>query len=522
MGALGVLYWHMHLSHLALRANLYLLVGTLGTALLLRAYRRTTILLWASAGIAMGVMTYTYFASIAWMGYLGLLLLGVLLDTRRRWGAALALLCAALVAAPMMAYASANPGQVLERSSTVSAIGLGALTNNAEAWGRALFEQGDTNVLFNLPGRPILDPLSGLLAVFGLVGIVLNRRWRIPGLLLLGLSFATLAPSLLSNYAPHFLRGSGFTVPMAVLLGIGAAAVASLLGRLGWRAESRLIPVLLLLAVGIVTARDYHLRWLTDPETFTAMEMHINEAANLLGEETSDDTAIYFSPFTPAHPVIILRGQDLAPRPVAAFNSHECWVVADRPSAYVSLTLYEPSFAEQLAQWTDVELLYQDVTDYAPRPRYSVFATSPTDLPGAGKAAQFSDQFAVRLLRSLPDRVTPGSTLSVILGVRALRSPTIAPSLFLHLYTIPTPYEGGAMIGQADSQLCTSYPAHLWRSDETIIQTFQLTVPTEADPGEYLIGMGIYPFPEGPRLPVVLPDDSVYDYVALKRVEVVK
>jgi len=125
MGGIGVLYWHVHLSHLALRANLFVLIGTLAAALLLRAYRRGRRGLWVAGGVALGSLAYTYFASVAWGGYLGLLLLGiVVVDRHRRRGALLALACAALVAVPMAWYVVANTGQVLERSTTVSNVGV--------------------------------------------------------------------------------------------------------------------------------------------------------------------------------------------------------------------------------------------------------------------------------------------------------------------------------------------------------------------------------------------------------------
>ena len=526
MGSIGVLYWHVHLSHLALRANLFVLVGTLAAALLLRAYRRDRPGLWLAGGALLGLLAYTYFASVAWGGYLGLLLLGVVaIDRRRRRGALMALACAALVAAPMAWYVVANTGLVLERSTTVSNVGVAALMANTKAWGRALFQVGDPNVLFNLPGRPILDPLLGLLGVAGVGGLILNRSWRLQGLLILGLGVSALVPSLFSNFAPHFLRGAGFIVPLCLVLGAGAATLSSVLGRFGWFVESQALLVLLFLAVGIATERDFCDRWLTHPETFVVMEMHINEAANLVREETGRDTFVYFSPFTPAHPVVILRGQDLVPRPIGAFNSHECWVVPDAAAsggaAYVSLTLYEPSFADQLSRWTDVSLLYEDVTELAPHPRYSVYVTTPQMPEPVGPVVQFGDQFEVRRLSLLPETVSPGMTVTVTMGVRALRTPEISPSLFLHLYSIPTPYEGGTMWSQADSQLCTSYPAHLWRSEETVIQSFTLEVPADVPEGDYVIGMGMYPFPAGARIPVVSPRENDWDYVGLQELEVV-
>ena len=525
MGALAVLYWHVHLSHLALRANLYLLVGALAVAALLRAHRRNRLPAWALGGALLGAMAYTYFASLAWAGYAGVLILGVLVvDGRRRTGAALALACAAVAALPMGLYALQHPDQVLSRSTTVSSGGAAAAVQNGRAWAAALFAHGDPNVLFNLPGRPILGPLLGLLALLGLLGLVFESRRRTRGLLVLGLGVATLVPSLFSNFAPHFLRGAGFTVPLAVVLGIGAAVLSGLLARLGDRVTARLLPLVLLLAVGIVTYRDFAVKWLHDPQTFVAMEMHVNQAVSLIAATTPEDSHVYFTPFTPAHPVIILRAQDLAPRPVGAFNSHECLVLPDAtpsesPAVYTSLTVYEPSFASSLGAWAQVSTLYEDPTDGAESPRYSVFAATPYPALGT-EVGGFGDQFEVRLLSPIPATVAPGSTLTITLGVRALRTPEIAPSLFIHLYGIPTPYEGGTMWSQADSQLCTSYPAHLWRTDETIIQSFALPLPDDLPSGDYIIGTGLYPFPDGPRLPVTAMADNDDGYVTLRQVSV--
>jgi hypothetical protein len=195
-------------------------------------------------------------------------------------------------------------------------------------------------------------------------------------------------------------------------------------------------------------------------------------------------------------------------------------VVPEGEATYVSLTLYEPSFAETLAQWADVTTLYTDVTDAAPRPRYTVFSADPHALVTSEPVGQFDHAFSVWLLTALPDTVAPGASVSLTLGIRALQPPEIDPSLFIHLYGIPTPYEGGTMWSQADSQLCTSYPAHLWRPDETIIQSFVLPVPADAPPGDYVIAMGLYPFPDGTRLPVTAPRGSEHDYVVLNTLRI--
>ncbi len=526
MGSMAVLYWHVHLSHMVLRVNLFILVGTLATAVLLRAYRRNKLWLWVTGGSCLGLFAYTYFSSVTWGFYLGLLLLGiVILDRHRRRGAWIALACALLVALPMLWYTVVNTNQVLDRPTTVLNLSTASISANVKAWGRALFQTGDTQVLFNLPGRPVLDPVLGLMAAAGVSALVLSRKWRVQGLLILGGVIFTLVPSLITNFAPHFLRGAGFIIPLCLVLGAGATVLSSRLKRFRWSFLSYAIPVAMLLVVGISTWRDFNLRWLNHPETFVSMEMHINQAVHLIREVTGLETNVYFSPFTPAHPVLLFRAQDLAPRPTGAFNSHECFIVPDATTSpgtvYVSLTKYEPSFATKLSQWADVTLLYEDRVESVLAPRYSVFYAEPRIVDPIEPLMQFGDHFKVQRLTSLPETASPGKNLTMTIGIRAIQVPDIAPSLFLHLYSIPVPYEGGSMWAQGDSQICVSYPAKLWKPDEMVIQSFHLKIPDAIPLGEYVIAMGIYPFPNGPRIPVVTPRENNWDYVALQKINVV-
>ena len=69
MGSMAVLYWHVHLSHLVLRVNLFIVVGTLATAILLRAYRRNKLTLWVAGGACLGLICLYIFC----IGHLGTL-----------------------------------------------------------------------------------------------------------------------------------------------------------------------------------------------------------------------------------------------------------------------------------------------------------------------------------------------------------------------------------------------------------------------------------------------------------------
>lgn len=518
--ALAVFYWHVHISQQALRANFYLFVGTLAAAWLLRAYRTNSRRHWVMAGGVLGLLSYTYFASPAWSAYFGLLLLGVALRERqRRRGVVLALLIAAVLVLPMGLYFLTHTELFLTRPTTVSNFTLAQLLANLRRWGAAWFQRGDPNAEFNLPGRSILDAITGMLLVLGLLGYALSARGRRAGLLLLGWGIAAWLPSLFSNLAPHFLRASGMTVPLALLWGNGARLLAAGGVRLSRRPVAALLPLLLFIPVGYKTYDDFHHRWIQNPETFILMEQHLNQAINYVRDQRPVDDYVYFSPFNPGHPVIVFRREDLTPRPVGAFVSHQCLVIPNHQAVYTSLTMYEPDFQANLAQWAAVTPVYQDATSPDSKPRYTIFTATPdlqrlqgltTTLP-----VRFDKWLEVRLLSALPPTVTPGATITVVLGIQALRPLELYPSIFVHLYGTLTPYEGGPLWAQGDSQVCSSYPAHLWRTDETIVQSFPLTLPADLPPGVYTVAVGSYPYPSGDRLPVTAPPDAPPDYVIL-------
>jgi len=520
VAALSVFYWHVHLSHLALRANLYVLMGTLAAATMLSAYRTNSRRAWMACGLVLGLLGHTYFASAAWIGFLLLLVVGVaLLDRRRRRGALLALLLFALLMVPLSVFFLRHSAQLMRRPTTVAVASTGGLVHNAQRWLEAFFHQGDPKHLFNLPGRPILGPLAGTLAALGLLGLAVSlHRWTY-GLLLVGWALAACLPSLLSNLAPHFLRASGMTVPIALIIGIGAALLGSLLQRLSGIRLVASLPALLLLLVGVATYRDFHLGWIRHPDTYLVMEQHVNRAVDDLRDHASSAGTVYFSPFRFGHPVVTFRGVDLAPKRIAAFDSHQCLVLSDHGADYVSLTMYEPSFEDRLARLADVALLSAEGGTSASRPRYSVFSARG-DPDSGRRVATFGDALALRQMQPLSTTLAPGDELPVVLGVRPLRPLDFAPSLFVHIYGVPTPYEGGVLWAQADSQLCPSYPAHLWRSEEMIVQSFDLQLPPDIPAGEYIVAVGVYVFPDRERLPVSASGDPEQNYVELHRMTI--
>ncbi len=535
LAALNVLYWHVHISQLALRANLYVTIGTLAAAWLVQASRTRKMEHWVAAGIAIGLLGYTYFTSLIWMGMFGLMLIAwMTFDPARRRGALLAGISAGAIFLPMICYVMRHPEHVLGRPTTVGALNRELLLHNLRVWSRAWFQVGDLNRTFNLPGRPIFGPLLGGLAIFGVIAlfILVRRRWY--ALWLLGLGAVALLPSLLSNQAPHFLRAVGVTVPLAVVIGAGATGISRLavygaergvLALWNMTLDSSaflrmcsiglaLLPLIVLVPAGWQTYRDFHQQWLTHPDTFKLMEEPLNRSVDFITTMPEDTSRVYFSPYQPTHPVIVYRGLTLAPRPVGAFDSHQCLVAPGTGAAiYVSMTAFEPSFETRLSQWLKTEVLLT----YNNEAHYTIFRAEfrADALSTASPDYEFNDSVVLRSLHALPELAQAGEILPLALSVQPLKRIDQPLSIFVHVYGDPLPQDGGKLWAQADSQICATYPVQLWTPEEVIIQPYDLTLPPDLPAGTYTIAVGIYLYPNGARLPVMGPASQEGDWVAL-------
>jgi len=507
-GALAALYWHVHASHLALRANLFLLVGTLALTLLLRAARLDRRRAWLLAGAALGLLVYTYFAAWPWLGWCALtVLIWAARHPERRAGPVMAGAAAGLVALPLALTVLRQPEAFTHRTGDVARLDLAGIAANTLAWLRAWLEQGDTNALFNLPGRPVLDAAGLALVLVGLAALLIPRARRLTGAWILGLGAVSLAPSIFSLYAPHFLRALGTAIPLALVMGAGGAALARrpVAGRLGG-----LLPLGLLLLMAARTGVDFQ-TWLARPETFIFMEQPIARSAAEIAARDSTEARVYYSPLADDHPVLRFRAARLLePRPVSGFDSHACLVLAGEPAVYASLTLFEPEFAARLGRWAELEPLAVDAG--ADPPRYSVFRVTPGEDPLPAATPVFGGALALALAEPLPAAVRPGATLQVTLALGARRPLDKPYHVFVHLYGDPTPYAGGRLWAQHDTLPCgEAYPPPRWRGGETLLQTFILEIPADAPPGVYTVAAGVYGGPEGARLPL----DGGGDWIAL-------
>jgi len=137
------------------------------------------------AGLLCGLTAYTYLAARAFPIPLAAALLTLLVADRGQRRARLGQLAifvaaAALALAPLAHYWLTHPGSFLTRTQQVAA------ANWAEAWAgiRAclgmFFLRGDPYIRFNLPHRPLFDPITAVLFLIGIIILISNSKPQTP------------------------------------------------------------------------------------------------------------------------------------------------------------------------------------------------------------------------------------------------------------------------------------------------------------------------------------------------------
>lgn len=155
--------------------------------------------------------------------------------------------------------------------------------------------RGDMNPVYNLPGRPLFDPISAVLMLIGVAAAL--RQIRKPRYAMLIIALVVLLPlALLSPQSPSFLAYAVLLPVLALLYGLGVRTLANRL-RPSLRVAF-LIGILLLLNIGW-TSLDLFTRWSSLPEVRTAYNARLLALAHRV-DTTADDlpTVICVEPVT--------------------------------------------------------------------------------------------------------------------------------------------------------------------------------------------------------------------------------
>ncbi|HEY4722999.1 MAG TPA: hypothetical protein VII92_14195, partial [Anaerolineae bacterium] len=162
---------------------------------------------------------------------------------------------------------------------------------------------GDPIARYNLPGRPVFDPITGILFYFGLLLAI--KRWREPrNLFVLIWLPIGLLPSMLSDSAPSFLRAS---VSLPVTFLFPALAVDWMLkpcedsGDLRSRAFARLWVLLRvfvsswLIIAAVFTIRDYFVVWPNRSDVREVYRSDLAAAAKWIEQQPGNEPIVVAS-----------------------------------------------------------------------------------------------------------------------------------------------------------------------------------------------------------------------------------
>ena len=238
--ALAFSHYHMHFSRLGSNQIGDGLIVTLSWYLIVRGWRSRRAIFFALAGAVIG---------LGWYGYFGARLVGIIVGLYLAWRAAVeprflarygrllvvALAAALVVMAPILFHYASHPEHLASRSRQVSIFASGWLAREQEITGRSAadlllqqfwksvsaFHYTLDSTFWYRPSIPLLDSVSGVLFILGLLWTTARWRWPGNGLILLWFWCAVIAGWVLTENPPSSMRLVIVSPALAILVGLG-------------------------------------------------------------------------------------------------------------------------------------------------------------------------------------------------------------------------------------------------------------------------------------------------------------
>ena len=186
-----------------------------------------------------------------------------------------------VMAAPVAQFAIADSDQFFDRTRASSLFSVthpgesvGAIVDGLRSHALMFNLEGDANPRHNLPGAPMLDPVSGALLALGLVACVF--AWWRSALIILPLWLALmLLPGALAVpwEAPQALRAIGVLPAVAILVALAICALWQAGRASPWPLARRLTPVAccaLLVLIALLNLGRYFGEQASDPRVYAA------------------------------------------------------------------------------------------------------------------------------------------------------------------------------------------------------------------------------------------------------------
>ena len=506
---IAITFWPLHLSRIAFRAVGLPLFVALSLAAGWHGVRRKSRGWIIVGGLFYGLAFYTYLP--VYLTPLVLALFGLYLWTRgyrkelrgaAAWfgfGASLALLplVSALLADPSLLFGRADQVSILNPAIHQGDLGGTLLRQIGRGLGM-FFWSGDAIPRHNLPGRPVFDPI---IAPFFLVGVLWAiRQWRRPAAALTLLwTFLMLAPTVLAEDTPHFLRAVG-VLPMACLLpavgldqswrwllvkGMGNISMAQTKRESLDRVPRVLLLLILAASLGL-TVRDTY-RYASDPSTGYAFQ----SAAVELGREIKRfDGTIWASdrfrrewesiPYLIGDKEVKWLSENDVPHPATWPAALFLW-----PYGQVEQKLTALPAGIAIQGWQGPAIKGDlEAVEY---PLYWSYRLDPITEMSTEPVSSFADE--IQLVRALvtPTETSSDDTLQFGLTWSVGKRLDVDYMVFIHVT------DAGEIIAQDDSiPAGGTLPTSWWRPGDWIVDRHTVIMPAPYDPDQHEIAVGLY------------------------------
>jgi hypothetical protein len=521
----AITFWHVNLSRIGFRAVGLPLFSALTLLFLARGLRKGQLSDFGVSGLSLGLSVYTYLAArflplvlIAWIVF------SVLRRREVNWtGYAVLFAVALLIASPLLAYAVQHWDAFLSRSMQMSILNpaisrgdpVGALLRNAIGALGMFNLRGDSIPRHNMPLRPVFDPAMGIAFLLGLVACLRSARREPERALLLVFLLLMLAPTVMAEGAPHFLRAAGILPVLFVFPAMGLQWMWDALVTRSTKNVALLAMVLLLGWSLYTTVNDYcqHAKGEAAYYNFESGAAELASEINVfLGSGWHDGSGLQVPEAMP----VAGRRVYLDDRLWRDWASLRYLV----PETQGVTLLSEASSGPQLSTPDPVRLVVWPYDEYSSH--LSLLPPDSLITVREGPLEKGDLETQARLLcvvyeasagMSVPNNLC--AQLEQGIALLGYRWHTTADGLKIHLYwqaarPVESDYtvfvhwrRNGVMIAQSDTYPARGYyPTRLWRSGDLVEDPHLLATPTVPLPVEG-VSVGMYSLQTMTRLQVL-------------------
>jgi hypothetical protein len=494
----ATLYWHLNFSRIGLRTIALPLFLALGVGLLLRALRSDSRLWAVVGGLATGGAVYTYLSSRLTPLFLLPALLALWLAWPRR-SVVLALYVAAAAAAvaPFVYYYLGHRADLEGRAAAISVLNseisrgdpLGASLRGLAVTAGSTIWQGTRSGMENLPLRPLFEPVTAAMFLFGcaLALLALARpepRRRAVSLLLLLWLVVMMLPSALSVDPPNFSRISGVVAATVALAAVGYERL------IAWTRPA----AALLLAVPLVwTTYDYFVVWAPSEVSYRWMMADKVQGSARVERWLASGERVFLAPLYARDWTYMFLLRDTT---VESFEVAAALVVPTGGPVRYAFPPDDPNGLAAVAERLGTGRL-EMVADESGR--YPLLSTLVIDSPAPSEAAplaRFEDGVDLLDVEPAVTRLRPGETLRLRLGWRAWARPSKEYTVFVHGRDAANANRFQRDRRPGDG----SVPTTRWRPGDRIYDYVEVAIPADLTGGEYRVVVGMYDGATGRRL----------------------